>query len=270
MTLGHIESFLSFRRRRRLLHLGVFLPLAVLTATQVSVPSTAPSVVSSRGYINRSPQITHTTAAFNSGTATTLLAFVSSHPFWNGQMVSIGGLADNVGNSWTPLIGPTTWVGGSYPLVSAIYYVNAPVTNSKHRLTLNLTNPAPVVMHVFAVSGSDITSPPIHSDITSPATGRASADVRTFPIPVSTDTLMLSWVKNESYAKTAALDDYNLDTQSTSYLWAASRSSPASGWFTGHFKYATPVGWQTAVVGLKPAVLTPELDANAPAFAMIP
>ena len=40
-------------------------------------------------------------AAFNSVGASTLVAFVSSHPPWNGLPVSIGGLSDNVGNTWS-------------------------------------------------------------------------------------------------------------------------------------------------------------------------
>jgi hypothetical protein len=51
------------------------------------------------------------------------------------------------------LTGPTTWAGGSFTLLSAIYYVNVPATSATHTLTIHLSNPAPLVVHVFAASG---------------------------------------------------------------------------------------------------------------------
>ena len=140
-----------------------------------------------------------------------LVAFVSSHPSWNGLPVSISGLSDNLGNTWKVLTGPTTWAGNSFTLLSAIYYVNSPATSATHTLTVQLTNPAPLVFHVFAVSGSDITGPPIFSAITDPGVGGTSADVTTAPITVPLDTLLLSWVKNETSATATALDGYTLD-----------------------------------------------------------
>ena len=100
------------------------------TATvSITVVALVPAVVSSSGYINGNPLTAHTTAAFNSVGASTLVAFVSTHPSWpwhGPPTVSISGLSDNVGNTWNVLTGPTTWAGSSYTLLSAIYYVNAP------------------------------------------------------------------------------------------------------------------------------------------------
>jgi hypothetical protein len=217
----------------------------------VRITVQGPAVVSSRGYINSTPLTAHTTAAFNSVGATTLVSFVSSNTPWNGLPVSISGLSDNVGNTWSLLTGPTEW-DSLLPLLSAIYYVNAPVTSATHTLTVNLTNPAPLVVHVFAVSGSDVTGPPIFSAITDPGVGGTSADVITAPIAVPSNSLLLSWVKNESDATATALDGYILDTQSTSFLWAETQTALTTGSYTGHFQYDAPIGWQTAIVGLKP------------------
>ncbi|MEW5976922.1 MAG: hypothetical protein AB1898_14050, partial [Acidobacteriota bacterium] len=60
-----------------------------------------------------------------------MVAFVSSHPSWNGLPVTIG-VSDNVGNSWNLLVGPTSYIGGTFTLLSAVYYVNAPVTSATH------------------------------------------------------------------------------------------------------------------------------------------
>jgi hypothetical protein len=231
--------------------------LAVLAAVPSFAQTSTPAVVSSSGYINGTALTTHTTAAFNSSGATTLVAFVSSHSQWNGLPVSINNLNDNVGNTWTELTGPTVWVGQSFPLLSAIYYVNAPVSSAAHMLTVSLSNPAPLVVHVFAVSGSDVSGPPINSAITDPGAGVTSAVVMTAPISVPSDTLLLSWVKNETDASATAVDGYKLDPQSTSFLWAESQTALSAGSYTGDFQYSAAIGWQTAIVGLKPPGTTP-------------
>ena len=91
------------------------------------------------------------------------------------------------------------------------------------------------MFHVFAVSGSDITGPPISSAITDPGAGGTSANVTTAPITVPTNSLLLSWAKNETSATATALNGYTLDTQSTSFLWAESQSSISAGSYTGDF-----------------------------------
>jgi hypothetical protein len=236
---------------------GVVLSLAIVPAGPAFAQTSTPTVVSSRGYINGTPLTAHTTAPFNSVGATTLVAFVSTNTPWNGRPVSISSRSDNVGNTWNVLTGPTWWVGSSFTLLSAIYYVNVPVTSATHTLTVILTNPAPLVVQVFAVSGSDVTGPPVHSAITNPGAGGTSTFVRTAPITVPSNSLLLSWVKNETGATATALDGYTLDGQSTGFLWAESQTAVNGGSYTGHFQYDQPVGWQTAIVGLKLPVTTP-------------
>jgi Bacterial Ig domain len=245
---SHSELFL-----RCLVLIVAVLALATITSAPALAQSSAPAIVGSIGYINGTPLTTHTSAAFNSNGASTLVAFVSSHPTWNGQPVSIGGLSDNLGNTWNVLTGPTTFAGSSFTLLSEIYYINAPLTSTAHTFTVNLTNPAPLVFQVFAVSGSDVTGPPVFSAITDPGAGGASASVTTAPITVPTDTLLLGWVKNETSATATAIDGYTLDSQSTSFLWAESQSPLAAGSYTGNFQYASAIGWQTAIVGLVPS-----------------
>src|SRR4029077_14991368 len=50
-----------------------------------------------------------------------------------------------------------------------------------------------------------------------------------------------------------ALNSYTLDTQSTSFLWAESQTPISAGSYTGNFQYDSAMGWQTAIVGLKPS-----------------
>jgi hypothetical protein len=238
-----------------LLYFGILLSPAILTTIPTFAETLAPKVVSSLGYVNRKPRTSHLIASFNSGGASTIVAFISSHPLWNSHPVSIIGLSDNVGNSWKALEGSTQWEGSTFTLLSAIYYVNAPVTSVEHELTIDLTNPAPLVIHVIAVSGSDITSPPIHSAINSMQPGAKSVEVTAKPIAVPDHTLLLAWAKNQAGATASALDGYILDRQSSPFLWGESKTALAAGSYSSHFRYDTAIGYQTAIVGIKTATL---------------
>src|SRR5580704_7995876 len=139
---------------KHILRLAPVLLLALLVAVQTRAQS-SPVIVGTQGYLNGTALTSHTSTAFNTVSASTLVAFVSTNTPWNGQPVSINGLSDSAGNSWSVLAGPTTWAGNSFTLVSAIHYVNAPITSATEAVTVNLNNPAPLVFHVLAVSGAD-------------------------------------------------------------------------------------------------------------------
>ncbi|MEN6534158.1 MAG: Ig-like domain-containing protein [Bryobacteraceae bacterium] len=211
-----------------------------------------PYLVGSRGYTNATSLTEHTMASFTSVGSSTLVAFVSTLSNWNSLPVSIGSISDNAGNTWSVLAGPTTWAGATYPLLSAIYYVNAPVTNAAHTITVNLTNPAPLVMHVFAASGLDVSGPPIYSPIADPGPDIVSTNVTTAPIAVPANSLLLGWAKNENVASATALDGFTMDGQSTGFLWAEYQTAAVAGSYSAHFQYDTAIGWQAAVVGLRP------------------
>jgi Bacterial Ig domain len=249
VRLGRLSSL------KRALFFAIVLPPAILTTLPAFAETSAPTVVNSLGYINRKPLTSHTTASFNSGGASTIVVYLSSHPSWDGRPVAINGITDNAGNSWKVLEGPTPWAGSSFTLLSAIYYVNGPITSAEHQLTVNLSNPAPLVLHVIAVSGSDITAPPLHSAIGSLRPGTKSVEVSASPITVPPHTLLLAWAKNESIAKASALDDYILDKQSPAFLWGESKNALAGGSYASHFRYDTAIGYQTAIVGIKAATL---------------
>src|SRR5205823_167143 len=238
--------------KRCVFHPIAVLSFAVLIAVGSLAQTTPPLIVSTVGYINGTPLTVHTSSAFKSSGASTLVAFVSTNTPWNGLPVSINGISDNLGNTWNVLTSPTVFSGSSWTLLSAIYYVNNPATSASQTVTVQLSNPAPLVFHVFAVSGSDVTGPPISSAITDPGTGGTSANVTTAAINVPNNSLLLSWVKNETGATASALNGYTLDTHSTSFLWAESQTAVNAGSYTGDFQYDSAIGWQTAIVSLQP------------------
>ena len=224
----------------------------------MSVVAPAPAEVGSQGYINETPQTAHTTAAFNTTGASTLVAFVgpADTPAWNKVPVSISRVSDNLGNSLAGADRPHVVerrVRYGYA-VRAIYYVNVPVTSAAHTVTVHLTNPAPLVVEVFAVSGSDITGPPLYSAITDPGTGQTSASVVTAPITVPADTLLPEAGRRARPGPTRR--------PSTAIPWMPvqpvtcgrrRRRRRARGSYTGDFQYDASIGWQMAVVDSKPA-----------------
>src|ERR1035438_4208281 len=149
-----IESFFNrkspVRSRResfmkRMLLLVAVLALAQLAVVPALAQTSPPVIVSSVGYLNGTPLTAHTSTAFNSTGASTLVAFVSTNTPWNGLPVSISGLSDSPGNTWNLLTGPTVFSGRTFTLLSAVYYVNNPVSSATHTVTVQLTNPAPLV-----------------------------------------------------------------------------------------------------------------------------
>src|SRR5262249_40591038 len=158
---------------------------------------------------------------------------------------------DSTGNAWQLLVGPTDYAGSLYSMRSAIYYVHAPTTSATHTVTATLTNGAPLVMHVVAASRTDVTAPPTYSAIVDPG-ATPTTNVVTPGITVPAGTLLFGWAKNENTATATALDGYTLDAESTSYLWAEYATAAGAGTYTGHFSYDQAIGWQAAIVGLRP------------------
>jgi hypothetical protein len=234
-----------------LLFIAVALGSAIAGADAKQV--VVPEIIGSRGYINPTPLTSHVMAPFSSFGSTTLVAYVSSHPSWKGRPVSIIGLDDDVGNTWKLLEGPTTWTGSSATLLSAIFYVNGPITADAYTVTVRLSNPAPLVVHVVAVSGSNIMTPPLHSAIAGLKVGQRSTEVTTDSMAFPDHTLLLAWSKNEVSATANAIDGYALDAQSTGFLWGEHKIVPAAGCYASHFRYNTAIGHQTAILGIQAA-----------------
>jgi hypothetical protein len=212
-----------------------------------------PEPVASYGYLNRTPLPTHTTSAFNTTGATTLVAFVGSHPTWMSLTVTIRSLTDSVGNTWTLLAGPSEFDGEHFQLLGAVYYCNSPATSVKHKVTVSLSNSSPLVVQVYAVSGTDGTSTPLVSGITDPGVWNASTGIASTAISVPAHTLLLSWAKTESGAVATPGDGWYGDVSLTSHLTPAHKSNVAATSYASSFTLSSASAWQTAIVGLAPA-----------------
>jgi hypothetical protein len=213
--------------------------------------SLGPQPLASEGYMNTSPLTTHTSSGFNSTDATILVAFVATHPLFLSLPVAISGFTDSAGNTWTLLAGPTMFNGANFPLMGAVYYCNSPVTSVSHTVTVTLSNPASLVLHVYAVTGTDGTSRPIVSAITDPGSGSISTRVTSIPVPAHT--LLLSWVKTENGAAAIPGAGWYRDSSATSYLTPAHKSNVDATSYDSSFTLSPANGWLTAIVGLTPA-----------------
>jgi len=222
------------------------------TSWRFPCPNSGNGALSARGDINRTPPTSHVTTTFSTVGSRTMMAYVSSHPSWNGRSANIIGLSDNVGNAWKLLEGPTMWVGSMVPSLSAIYYLNSPVTTDAYAVTVKMTNPAPLVVRVVGVSGSDITMPPRHFAIESLSVGGRST-ASTEPITVPDQTLLLAWAKNESTATARVLDGYTRDRESTGFLWGEYKPVFLAGSCASHFQYDSAIGYQIAIVAIRAA-----------------
>src|SRR5262249_6049837 len=56
----------------------------------------------------------------------------------------------------------------------------------------------------------------------------------------------------------------------TSFLWAESATAGAAGSYAGHFEYSNAIGWQSAIVGLRPWNHTTAFDGSATTFQNAP
>jgi hypothetical protein len=212
-----------------------------------------PEPVASHGYLNRTPLTAHTSSAFDSTGATALVAFVGTHPAWLSRTVAIKSFTDSVGNTWIPLAGPTVFNGASFEMMGAVFYCNSPVTSATHTVTVTLSNPAPLVVQTFAVSGTDGTTTPLVSAIGNPGVGHTSATVASPSISVPAHTLLLAWVKTEDGAAVTPGAGWYGDSSATSHLTPAHKSNVAATSYASSFILSSPNGWQTAIVGLTPA-----------------
>jgi hypothetical protein len=220
-----------------------------------SIASRGPEPVASDGYLNTSALTTHTSSAFNSTGATTLVAFVGTHTVWLSRTVAISGFTDSVGNTWTLLAGPAAFNGARFPLLGAVYYCNSPAMSVSHSVTVTLSNPAPLVVQTYAVSGTDGTSRPLVSAIADPGAGNISTSVASTSISVPAHTLLLSWVKTEGGAAATPGAGWYRDSSVTSHLTPAHVSNVAATSYASSFTLSSANGWQTAIVGLTPRPL---------------
>jgi hypothetical protein len=187
--------------------------------------------------------------------ASTLLLFLGDYYNYLNQTVPQPTISDNCGNTWNILAGPTNWAGVAYNMRSTVYYVQSPMScPAGATITVTIGVQEPIFLHFVAVAGSETTTAPVVSAITSPAPGTYTTSATSNSIALSSAGLLVSWIFGDADAPTVFTPQGGFATDLNSiptYLTAAVLSVPASGSYQSQFTISPSDGWQVVIVGLQ-------------------
>jgi fibronectin type 3 domain-containing protein len=202
-----------------------------------------PVVTTVQSYINSTSLTSHTTAAFDSTGGDLIVMCASSH------MGVTFTPSDNFGNTWIPIGGPTNTSAG-FDLRTELWYVRSPIVGPGHTITMDLSIAQPLVISIFVVKGSNISSPidavsPIGSDDGTQSVSVASPSIATNVI----NDLLIGFVKVSADATFQAGTGFTQQTAASSnFLDAETGPAAAQGSYDATFTISAPQTWQSAVV----------------------
>jgi len=219
--------------------------------TPPSAPSNlngpAPIVQNVQGYINATWLTSHTTAPFDSTGGDAIVVFASSHA---GVTMTP---SDNFNNTWISVAGPTNTSTG-FDLRSQIWYAKNPTVGPGQTFTLNLSAAQSLVISIFVMKGSNISSPidvlsAIGDDAGTQSVNVASPSVLTN----SADDTLIGFVKSSVGETFAAGAGYTFEpAASSNFLAAENQAVVAKGTYNATFALNTGATWQSAVVAVAP------------------
>jgi chitodextrinase len=216
-----------------------------------SIGTAGPIVLASQGYINSTSLISHSTLPFDSTAGDVLVLCASSHA---GVTMSP---SDNFGNSYISVSGPTSTTVGD-DLRTQVWLVRNPSTGSSHSVTMNLSLAQPLVMSIFVIKGSNLSSPldavsPIGTD-----NGTQSLSVTSPNITTTTpNDLLIGFAKSSFNAIWTAGPGFTAQPNASSdFLFAEIGSAPTPGLYNAIAGVGGPLTWEAVVVAVSPAAGT--------------
>ena len=225
-----------------------------LTVTQKGIPTAptnvvvidggpAPIVDAVQSYINSTFLTIHTTAPFDSTGGDLIVLSASSHA---GVTFTP---SDNFGNTWVTIAGPTNTSVG-FDLRTQIWYVSNPIVGSGQTVTMTLSAPESLVMSIFVVKGSNISSPVDAVSLIGSDNGTQTVNVVSPNITTSTaNDLLMGWVKVSAGAVFTSGPGFTQQPgASSNFLDAESGTAAAPGVYNATFTLNSPQTWQSAVV----------------------
>ena len=227
--------------------------IVTLTVTQTGItPPTnvmvtdggpAPIVDAVQGYINSTFLTVHTTAPFDSTGGDLIVMYGSSHA---GVTMTP---SDNFNNTWVTIAGPTNTSTG-FDLRSQIWYVANPTVGPNQTVTLTLSAPQSLVMSIFVIKGSNISSPIDAISLIGSDNGTQSLNVASPNITTSmVNDLLMGWVKVSAGASfTSGPGFVQQPNGSSNFLDAESGTAATPGTYDATFTISAPQTWQSAVV----------------------
>jgi IPT/TIG domain/Fibronectin type III domain len=205
----------------------------------------APVIVAVQSYDNPNLLTSHTTAAFNSTGGDAIVICSSSH---SGVTFTP---TDSYGNTYIPIAGPTNTTTG-FDLRTALWYVQNPIVGPNHTVTMGLSIPESLVISIFVVKGSDISSPLDAVSLVGSDNGTQSVNTASPSIATALNNdLLVAFLKVSAGATFTAGNSFTLQTTAV-YNFLAGESGPAAtpSSYDATFTINTPQTWQSAVVAV--------------------
>ena len=219
--------------------------LAITPPTNVSVTDggPAPIVDTVQSYINSTYLSVHTTAPFDSSGGDLIVMYASSHA---GVTMTP---SDNFSNTWVTIAGPTNTSTG-FDLRSQIWYVANPIVGPNQTVSLTLSAPQSLVMSIFVVKGSNISSPIDAVSLIGSDNGTQTVNVVSPTITTAmVNDLLMGWVKVSAGATFTSGPGFTQQPgASSNFLDAESGTAATLGVYDATFTLNTPQTWQSAIV----------------------
>jgi IPT/TIG domain/Chitobiase/beta-hexosaminidase C-terminal domain/Fibronectin type III domain len=202
-----------------------------------------PVVAAVQSYINSTFLTSHTTAPFDSTGGDSIVLLASSHA---GVAFSP---SDNFGNSWISIAGPASTAVG-FDLRTQMWFVKSPIVGSGHTVTMGLSAAQPLVMSIFVVKGSNISSPIDAISLIGSDNGTQTINVVSPNIMTSSaNDLLIGFVKVSAGAVfTSGAGFTPQPAASSNFLDAESGSGASPGNYNATFTLNSQQTWQSAVI----------------------
>ena len=202
----------------------------------------------------------HTTAPFNSTGGNLIVLCASSH---SGVTLTP---SDTFGNTWIPIAGPTNANAGGFDLRTQLWYAPNAIVGPGHTITMGLSTPEPLVMSVFVVQHSNISSPIDAVSLIGSDTGTRSTSVASPSIITSlSNDLLIGFSKVSAGATFTAGAGFTLQPAASSNFLAAETGTAASaGSYGATFTLNSPQDWEAVItaVGYNPNQTTVSWTAS--------
>jgi hypothetical protein len=202
-----------------------------------------PTVAAVQSYINSNFLTSHTTAAFDSSGGDVIVICSSSHA---GVTLTP---SDNFGNNWISIAGPTNTSVG-FDLRTQVWYAGNPIVGPGHTVTMQLSAPQSLVISIFVVKGSNISSPIDAISLIGSDNGTQTVNVASPSITTAgTNDLLIGFAKVSAGAAFQAGTGFTFQpAASSNFLGAETGPAAAPGTYNALFTIDAQQTWQSAVV----------------------
>ena len=206
----------------------------------------APIVVSTQSLFDSTFVTSHTTAPFNSTGGNLIVLCASSH---SGVILTP---SDSYGNTWIPIAGPTNANAGGFDLRTQLGYAPNAIVGPGHTITMGLSTVEPLVMSVFVVQNSNISSPIDAVSLIGSDNGTGSVSVASPSITTSlSNDLLIGFSKVAAGTTFTAGAGFTLQAgASSSFLAAETAPAATVGTYQATFTLSAAQAWDALIAAV--------------------